>query len=105
MATGFLDIGESFGPFDLIMLEIGASDPLWADVHMGPEGAVRSFRALGGHGLLMPIHWSLFDLALHHWKQPIENVFAVKALKLWSPEPGTPSDVVQSQEIRSEWWR
>jgi L-ascorbate metabolism protein UlaG (beta-lactamase superfamily) len=102
---GFRDIGESFGPFDLIMLEIGASDPLWADVHMGPEGAVRSFRALGGHGLLMPIHWGLFDLALHHWKQPIENVFAVKALKLWSPEPGTPCEVVQGQEIRSEWWR
>ena len=32
---------------------------------------------------------SLFDLALHHWKQPIENMFAVQALKLWSPEPGT----------------
>jgi L-ascorbate metabolism protein UlaG (beta-lactamase superfamily) len=102
---GFRDIGESFGPFDLTMLEIGASDPLWADVHMGPEGAVRSFRTLGGHGLLMPIHWGLFDLALHHWKQPIENVFAVKALRLWSPEPGIPSEVVQGQEIRSEWWR
>jgi hypothetical protein len=53
---------------------------------MGPEGAVSSFHALGGHGLLMPIHWGLYDLALHHWKQSIENVFAVKALKLWSPE-------------------
>ena len=104
---GFREIGESFGPFDLTILEIGASDPLWADIHMGPEGAVRSFRALdvGGHGLLMPIHWGLFDLALHHWKQPIENVFAVKDLKLWSPESGTPSEVVRGQEIRSEWWR
>jgi L-ascorbate metabolism protein UlaG (beta-lactamase superfamily) len=102
---GFRDIGEKFGPFDLTMLEIGASDPLWADVHMGPEGAVRSFRALGGNGLLMPIHWGLFDLALHHWKQPIENVFAVEALKLWSPEPGAPSEVVLGQEVRSEWWR
>jgi hypothetical protein len=27
---------------------------------------------------------SVFDLALHHWKQPIENMFAVQALKLWS---------------------
>jgi hypothetical protein len=23
--------------------------------------------------LLMPIHWGLFDLAFHHWKQPIET--------------------------------
>jgi L-ascorbate metabolism protein UlaG (beta-lactamase superfamily) len=102
---GFRDIGERFGPFDLTMLEIGASDALWADIHMGPEGAVRSFRALGGQGLLMPIHWGLFDLALHHWKQPIESVFAIEDLKLWSPTPGIPSEVVPGQEIRSEWWR
>lgn len=102
---GFSEIGEAFGPFDLVMLEIGAFDPLWAEIHMGPEGAVRSFRALGGQGMLMPIHWGLFDLALHHWKQPIEAVFAVRDLKVWSPTPGVPSDVVQGQEIRSEWWR
>jgi len=102
---GFRDIGEAFGPFDLTMLEIGAYDPLWADIHMGPEGAVRSFHALGGHGLLMPIHWGLFDLALHGWQQPIESVVAVEGLKLWSPTPGIPTEVVKGHEIRSDWWR
>ena len=102
---GFRDIGESFGPFDLTMLEIGASDPLWIDIHMGPEGAVRSFRALGGNGLFMPIHWGLFDLALHPWQQPIEYVVAVKDLKMWSPTPGNPTEVVRDEEIRSNWWR
>jgi len=102
---GFRDIGEQFGPFNLAMLEIGASDPLWADIHMGPDGAVRSFHALGGHGLLMPIHWGLFDLALHHWKQPIERIWKVEGLKLWSPTPGVPSEVTDDVELRSEWWR
>lgn len=102
---GFSEIGERFGPFDLTMLEIGAFDPLWANIHMGPEGAVRSFRALGGQGLLMPIHWGLFDLALHPWKQPIESIFVVENLKLWSPTPGTPTELVQGVEERSEWWR
>ena len=102
---GFREIGERFGPFDLTMLEIGASNPLWAEIHMGPEGAVRSFRALGGQGLLMPIHWGLFDLALHHWRQPIEAIWAVEGLKLWSPTPGIPSEVIASEELRSEWWR
>jgi len=102
---GFLEIGKQFGPFDLTMLEIGASDPLWPDIHMGPEGAVRSFQALGGHGLLMPIHWGLFDLALHNWTQPIESIFAVENLSIWSPTPGLPSDVFPGQELRSEWWR
>jgi L-ascorbate metabolism protein UlaG (beta-lactamase superfamily) len=101
---GFREIGQRFGPFDLTMLEIGASDPLWLDIHMGPEGAVRAFRALGG-GLLMPIHWGLFDLALHHWKQPIEKIWTVEGLKLWSPTPGIPSEVIPGQELRSEWWR
>ncbi|MDQ2843165.1 MAG: MBL fold metallo-hydrolase [Acidobacteriota bacterium] len=103
---GFHEIGERFGPFDLTMLEIGAYDPLWADIHMGPEGAVRSFRALGGaDALLMPIHWGLFDLALHHWTQPIEYIFGVNDLKIWAPTPGAPCELVAGQEIRSEWWR
>ncbi len=102
---GFREIGERFGPFDLTMLEIGASNPLWADIHMGPAGAVRSFSALGGQGLLMPIHWGLFDLALHQWAQPIEHISAVKDLKLWSPTPGVPCEVVAGEEIRSAWWR
>jgi L-ascorbate metabolism protein UlaG (beta-lactamase superfamily) len=103
--SGFREIGEAFGPFDLTMLEIGASDPLWIDIHMGPEGAVRSFRALGGQGLLMPIHWGLFDLALHPWQQPIETIVAVGDLKIWSPTPGMPTEVVRDEEIRSDWWR
>jgi L-ascorbate metabolism protein UlaG (beta-lactamase superfamily) len=103
--SGFRDIGMQFGPFDLTMLEIGASDPLWADVHMGPDGAVRSFLTLGGHGLLMPIHWGLFDLALHYWTQPIEKIWSVEGLKIWSPTPGVPTEVVNGEELRSEWWR
>ncbi|MGO9338195.1 MAG: MBL fold metallo-hydrolase [Terracidiphilus sp.] len=102
---GFREIGETLGPFDLTMLEIGASDPLWIDIHMGPEGAVRSFGALGGHGLLMPIHWGLFELALHPWLQPIESILAADDLKLWSPAPGVPTEVVRGEEIRSDWWR
>ncbi len=102
---GFGEIGHRFGPFDLTMLEIGAFDPLWTDIHMGPEGAVRSFRAMGGEGLLMPIHWGLFDLALHYWKQPIAAIWPEPGLKLWSPTPGAPSNVIKGEELRSEWWR
>jgi L-ascorbate metabolism protein UlaG (beta-lactamase superfamily) len=102
---GFKEIEQAHGPFDLTMLEIGAFDPLWADIHMGPDGAVRMFRAMGSRGLLMPIHWGLFDLALHGWRQPIERVFAIEDLKIWAPEPGMPTEVVPGIEVRSEWWR
>jgi L-ascorbate metabolism protein UlaG (beta-lactamase superfamily) len=102
---GFAAIGRAFGPFDLTMLEIGAFDPLWADIHMGPEGALRVFQQLGGHGLLMPIHWGLFNLAMHSWRQPIERIFAEPGVPLWSPEPGQPTEVVAGEVLRSEWWR
>jgi len=87
------------------MLEIGAFDPLWADIHMGPDGAARTFRAMGATGLMMPIHWGLFNLALHGWRQPIERVFSIDDLKVWAPEPGMPTEVVRGAEVRSEWWR
>ena len=106
---GFTEIGAMYGPFDLSLLEIGAFDPLWADIHMGPDGAARSFHALGGNGLLMPIHWGLFDLALHAWRQPIERLYALadqdESLTLWSPLPGTPTDVYPNAGLRSAWWR
>jgi L-ascorbate metabolism protein UlaG (beta-lactamase superfamily) len=102
---GFKEVGQRYGPFDLTMLEIGAFHPLWADIHMGPDGAVRMFQAMGATGLMMPIHWGLFSLALHGWRQPIERVFAMDGLKIWSPEPGKPTEVVRGIELRSEWWR
>jgi L-ascorbate metabolism protein UlaG (beta-lactamase superfamily) len=105
---GFAAIGAAHGPFDLTMLEIGAFDALWDAIHMGPDGAARAFAALGGRGLMMPIHWGLFDLALHAWRQPIERMLELAAeqgIPLWSPEPGMPTEVVAGVELRSEWWR
>jgi L-ascorbate metabolism protein UlaG (beta-lactamase superfamily) len=112
---GFAEIAAQYDGFDMVMLEIGAFHPLWADIHMGPDGAARAYRAmaaaLGGTekaGLLMPIHWGLFNLALHAWRQPVERILEVAEdgdLPLWLPEPGRPTEVVVGQELRSGWWK
>src|SRR3984885_13896304 len=105
---GFAEIGAAYGPFDLTMLEIGAYNELWKDIHMGPDGAARAFGEMGGVGLLMPIHWGLFDLALHAWRWPIERILELageKGIKLWAPEAGLPTEVVRGVEVRSDWWR
>jgi L-ascorbate metabolism protein UlaG (beta-lactamase superfamily) len=105
---GFAEIGAKYGPYDLTMLEIGAYDELWSGIHLGPDGAARAFAAMGGTGLMMPIHWGLFDLALHAWRQPIERMIELageKGIRLWSPEPGKPTEVVAGVEVRSDWWR
>jgi L-ascorbate metabolism protein UlaG (beta-lactamase superfamily) len=105
---GFAEIGAAYGPFDLTMLEIGAFDLLWDTIHLGPDGAARAFKALGGTGLMMPIHWGLFDLALHAWRQPMERMLELGdelRIPLWAPEPGRPTEVVAGTKVRSDWWR
>ena len=105
---GFAEIGAAYGPFDLTMLEIGAFNELWKDIHMGPDGAARAYAALGGPkraGLLMPIHWGLFDLALHGWRQPIERLTEIAVAHGWpmfAPEPGMPTEIAP---VHSDWWQ
>jgi L-ascorbate metabolism protein UlaG (beta-lactamase superfamily) len=104
---GFATIGKEYGPFDLVMLEIGAFNELWKDIHLGPDGALEAFRALGG-GTLMPIHWGLFDLALHAWRDPIARLLEIadqSNIRVFSPEPGLPTDFSHDQDVRSHWWR
>jgi len=94
--------------FDLTMLEIGAFHPLWQSIHLGPENAARAFEAMSiPDGLMMPIHWGLFNLALHGWKEPVEQILKLadaRGIKLWLPEPGVPTEVVAGAELRSGWW-
>lgn len=101
---GFQAIGDLYGPFDITMLEIGAYDRNWPDIHMGPENASEAHLALKGK-LMMPIHWGTFDLALHPWKEPVEKILQIakeKKIKLFLPEPGLPTEV--SGEVNSGWW-
>ncbi len=105
---GFGEIAREYGPFDLTMLEVGAYNELWKAIHLGPDGAAEVFAAMGAEGLLMPIHWGLFELAPQAWREPIERVWQLaneRGFKLWAPQPGAPTDVVLGEEHRSDWWR
>lgn len=103
---GFKEMGNVFGPFDLTMLEIGAYNENWADIHMGPQKAIDANLALKGN-LMMPIHWGTFNLALHAWYEPVERLLkyaAEKDVKLFLPKPGEPTEVT-GQAYNSEWWK
>ena len=95
--------------FDLTMLEIGAFHPLWQEIHLGPDGAARAYESMGGAakaGLLFPIHWGMFNLALHGWREPIERLEELASgngLRLWTPRPGVPTEVAENGR-RSRWW-
>ena len=108
---GIAEIAQQYDRFDLTMLEIGAFHPLWASIHLGPDGAAEAYRQMGGPakaGSLFPIHWGLFNLALHGWREPIERLSAIarqEAWPLWLPTPGQPSEVSPGAELRSGWWQ
>ena len=107
---GFGAIAAQYERFDLTMLEIGAFNELWASIHLGPDGAANAYTQMGGWekaGWLLPIHWGLFNLAMHAWNQPIERLLELTdshALHLWLPEPGAPTEVTP-RAAASRWWQ
>jgi L-ascorbate metabolism protein UlaG (beta-lactamase superfamily) len=99
------EIGEKLGPFDLTMVEAGAYNRNWADVHLGPEQAVRAHTLVKGK-VMLPVHWGLFDLALHGWTEPIERVAAAAekaGVVALAPRPGEMIEPASPPPLQ-RWW-
>ena len=102
----FKDIGAKHGPFDLVMLEVGAWHPSWGTIHLGPENALKAFQMLGG-GTLLPVHWGTFNLALHAWDEPAETLVKLaeeQKLRVLTPKPGLVFEP-SLLERPTAWWR
>ena len=106
LTAEYQTIRERFGPFDLVMLEVGAFHPAWGDIHLGPQNALEALALLGG-GPFLPVHWGTFSLAMHAWDQPAEALLesAPRAgVNLLMPRLGEPVEPVQEKAVES-WWR
>jgi N-acyl-phosphatidylethanolamine-hydrolysing phospholipase D len=73
----FAEIAARCGPFDFVMLPIGAYDPRWFmhAMHADPEEAVQAYidltRAAGGiMPLMLAIHWGTFRLTDEPMEEP-----------------------------------
>lgn len=105
MFPGFTEIGERLGPFDITLMESGAYNPLWSDIHMGPEQAVQAHQMVRGN-ILVPIHWGTFNLAYHTWTEPVERILAAteaRDIPVVIPRPGA-SIVAGSPQPVERWW-
>jgi L-ascorbate metabolism protein UlaG (beta-lactamase superfamily) len=94
-------IGARLGPFDLVMLEVGAYHPAWGHVHLGPANALEALRRLGG-GRLLPVHWGTFNLALHAWDEPAETLVELATrggVDLVMPRLGAPTEPARGEAI------
>jgi L-ascorbate metabolism protein UlaG (beta-lactamase superfamily) len=105
MFPGFAEIGEKLGPFDATLAETGAYNQMWADLHLGPEQAVQAVKDAQG-GLLIPVHWGTFDLALHSWVEPVERLIVAakkQNVPVAIPRPGE-SVVPARAPPLVRWW-
>jgi L-ascorbate metabolism protein UlaG (beta-lactamase superfamily) len=106
LTTQYAEVAKRLGPFDLVMLEIGAFHPAWGDIHLGPENAVKALRLLGG-GNFLPIHWGTFALAMHPWDQPAETILKLApqaGARLLMPRLGEAIEPVKVDSVEP-WWR
>ncbi|EPL3139726.1 MBL fold metallo-hydrolase [Pseudomonas aeruginosa] len=103
---GFAEIGERFGPFDLTLMETGAYNEQWPYVHLHPQQTVQAHQDLRGRWLL-PIHNGTFDLAMHVWEDPFDQVLhfaAERGVQVATPMMGERVDMNAPQQ-GSRWWR
>lgn len=108
--TGYHDdfktIGERCGPFDVTLLENGAYNTMWPEVHMHPEETLQAHLDLRGRWL-MPVHNGTFDLALHPWYEPFERIRALAAaagVPVATPMMGERLSLAQPHD-GGDWWR
>lgn len=102
---GYADIGSRHGPFDAALIQIGAYSAAWPDVHMTPEEGVAAHRDVDG-GVLIPVHWGTFKLALHRWSDPVERAWAAAkaaGVTIAVPQPGERVDVSDPAPVDA-WW-
>ena len=106
LTTQYADILARLGPFDLVMLEIGAFHPSWGDIHLGPAHALEAHALLGGAPFL-PVHWGTFSLGVHDWDEPIETLLTLASKRdasLLLPRLGEPTEPARGP-LESPWWR
>ena len=103
---GFKDIGERYGPFDVSMIETGAYNELWSDIHMLPEQSLQAHIDVNA-GAMLPVHNGTFDLALHDWFEPFERISELAkqhGVNLLTPKFGQ-AVLLANPQASERWWQ
>lgn len=100
----FKEIAEKHGSFDLTALEIDAWNPGWPNIHLFPEETVKAAQDLNAKQIL-PLHWAVFDLALHPWHESVDMVLDTAKntdIKVLTPLMG--EKVIVNTTETTKWW-
>jgi L-ascorbate metabolism protein UlaG (beta-lactamase superfamily) len=103
---GYKAIGAQHGPFDASLIQVGAYNDAWPDIHMKPEDGASAHLDVQA-GVLIPLHWCTFNLALHAWSEPVERLLeeaGARDIALVVPRPGDRVDIDVLPAVEP-WWR
>ncbi|MDR0239508.1 MAG: MBL fold metallo-hydrolase [Deltaproteobacteria bacterium] len=101
----FRAVGDKHGPFDLAFMEIDGWNSGWPHTHLFPAEVIRANHDVRARALV-PVHWGVFDLALHHWDESIRALCALAdedgSITLLTPLMG--QKLIPGVTPVSRWW-
>jgi L-ascorbate metabolism protein UlaG (beta-lactamase superfamily) len=104
--THFAEIGNTFGTFDLVILENGQYDKSWKYIHMMPDEVLQAAVDLNAKRLF-PVHSAKFALANHAWDEPLVMITEFNRnfnMPLVTPIIGELVNLNDSTQTFSNWW-
>ena len=102
----FKTIGDKYGPFDVAFLDSGQYNKRWREVHMFPQEAMKAAQDLRAKNHF-PVHWGMFELALHDWDAPARRLTELsddKSVPLLIPQLGELVRV-PGEKPQKAWWQ
>ncbi len=105
-SPSFKDIGDSYGPFNVTLIETGQYSPYWPEVHMTPEESLQAHIDLRGD-VMVPVHCGSFCISFHDWFEPVERLVRAadeRKQTVATPVPGERITCGQDLPLK-RWWR
>jgi L-ascorbate metabolism protein UlaG (beta-lactamase superfamily) len=102
----FLEIGNTYGPFDLAILECGQYNKNWKYIHMMPEEVAQAAEDLKADHTVL-VHWAKFPLAQHAWNEPPARATAEaerKGRSILTPMIGQAVLLHEPTKDNTKWW-
>ncbi|WP_221405326.1 MBL fold metallo-hydrolase [Flexibacter flexilis] len=103
----FAEIGKKFAPIDWAIMENGQYNLAWQAIHSLPEETLKAAQLLQAKHVI-PVHSSKFELALHAWDEPLNEITRLNAqygLDLVTPKIGQVVRFTDEPQHFGQWWK
>ena len=100
----FKHLGKKHGSFDFAALEIDGWNTGWKNTHLFPHEVIKAAKDINVKNIL-PIHWAVFDLALHPWHESIDMVIDEAKdtqINILTPKMG---EKINLNSQTNHWWK